>query len=202
MLRSRLASQRLVSRSQCLGASLVQQSRRRASTSVAHPEEHIEPSSGRSEDFSAPIWRYTALAAVGGFLWYHYSLRFSPALNEDDREPGEIYEDERKPFISRWLAYHSPDASQDVKTKSVARLAWIMNESDQQILLQSARRPRMRAIRYPAAFEQASPNGLIVGNQVDMTGIKFRPEHAVFDQAKHKEDLSVDDEGEQEQDDE
>jgi len=96
---------------------------------------------------------------------YRVSLQYTPAakgpaLDEahDPHEQPVEAADKDMPYLTRYLAYHMPREGL-WKERADKHLELTLQQAEDQLLLQDAQRPKMRRLRYPGSFEQASPHG-------------------------------------------
>ena len=104
---------------------------------VRYNSSHTGASEGVTEDFSSPIWRNTALLGVTSYLLYKADQLYA------ERHEGQGY-------AAALMEYYLPDPelwrSRNVKHFDLGKEA-----ADARLLLQSAQKPSMRQLRYPAS---------------------------------------------------
>ncbi|KDN51380.1 hypothetical protein K437DRAFT_254787 [Tilletiaria anomala UBC 951] len=135
-----------------------------------------------NEGFSAPIWRNTFFLLIAGVVAYRLSemqastsSAHSSHVNADEHDDSEEAADTR-PFLTRYIAYYTTPA--DVwKRRNAKHYELVKEEAEKKLFFQDAERPPVHRFRYPQTFEQASPHGLPVGAQVDLSDLKVKTEN-------------------------
>ncbi|GAA5900104.1 hypothetical protein JCM8208_002015 [Rhodotorula glutinis] len=146
---------------------------RLASTTAAHdphagPAEHYP-----QEGFNAPFWRRLSLAALALAIY----LRAAP---DDLADQVEHLAEQKLPWVTRYIEHNlSPDADK-FKERNDRHLELAKQAADDKLLFQEAERPRVRRMRYLGTFDQASPNGIEVGSQADLSGLVIKAEKDDF----------------------
>ncbi|KAL8292856.1 hypothetical protein RQP46_000550 [Phenoliferia psychrophenolica] len=145
-----------------------------ARATLARPSshDHHTPSSGAEEvypeeGFNAPVWRYLAVGSLAVAL----AIRLAPAsapVTEENPSP-----------ITTYLAAHMPEAGL-WKARAAKHLELAKEAADDKLLFQDAERPKVRRLRYLGTFEQASPNGIPVGSQADLSDLVIKSEKDDF----------------------
>lgn len=126
--------------------------------------------------FSGPFWRNTLLAVILSYTAYQISGIYTPAAQGADIEhshsptakPNEA-DDESKPFLTRYIAYHMPRES-TWKQRNDKHLELSIKAAEDKLLLSDAQRPKIRRLRYPGMFEQASPHCAYYFTNVKLCG--------------------------------
>ncbi|KAI9313533.1 hypothetical protein BX666DRAFT_2030315 [Dichotomocladium elegans] len=112
------------------------------------------------ETFNANIWRNAVLAAIAGVAWYR--------IDQHITDLGE----EKHPF-TKWIEYHMTPAAEKDKFNNEA-LDRASQLAEYRLIAQDAQRAPVYRMRYPEAFERASPRGLVTGQQADLSDLKVR----------------------------
>ncbi|KAK4688317.1 hypothetical protein P7C73_g1791, partial [Tremellales sp. Uapishka_1] len=129
--------------------------------------------------FLSPTWRNTFILLTAAVLIYPYlpspstsaaSPSLSPASFSHTAAPGS-----EAPLVTRWLAKITPEASVWQK-RNEKHLELINEAAGERLLFQEAERPRVLRLKYPSSFEQASPNSIPVGSQIDLADLKVKHE--------------------------
>ncbi|GAA6043620.1 hypothetical protein JCM8097_008293 [Rhodosporidiobolus ruineniae] len=140
--------------------------------STAHVEAGVEESYPQ-EGFNAPFWRYLAVGAVGVAVY----LRAAPVHFASKNPDADLDE---QPWLTRYIAYNlAPDADK-WKARNDKHLELAKQAADDKLLFQEAEKSRMRRMRYLGTFDQASPNGIPVGSQADLSGLVIKSEKDDF----------------------
>ncbi|CCF49653.1 hypothetical protein NDA11_003826 [Ustilago hordei] len=137
-----------------------------------------------SENFGAPIWRYTFLGAIAVFGLYRIStLHADPhpsrASSSGRSAPGNESEDnlhsegQQKPWLTRYIEHWSTPTSV-WKERNARHLELVKEKAEERLLFQDAERPPVHRLRYTQIFEQASPHAVAPGSQVDLSDLKIK----------------------------
>ncbi|CBQ72395.1 conserved hypothetical protein [Sporisorium reilianum SRZ2] len=136
-----------------------------------------------SENFGAPIWRYTFLGAIAAFGLYRIStLHADPhpsrASSSGRSAPGNESEDNlhvegEKPWLTRYIE-HWTTPSSVWKERNARHLELVKEKAEERLLFQDAERPPVHRLRYTQIFEQASPHAVGPGTQVDLSDLKIK----------------------------
>lgn len=110
-----------------------------------------------SENFGAPIWRYTFLGAIAVFGLYRIStLHADPhpsrASSSGRSAPGNESEDNlhvegEKPWLTRYIE-HWTTPSSVWKERNARHLELVREKAEERLLLQDAERPPVHRFRY------------------------------------------------------
>ncbi|GAA6010321.1 hypothetical protein JCM11491_006266 [Sporobolomyces phaffii] len=119
------------------------------------------------EGFNAPFWRNLSLAAIGIALY----LRIAPSTSSDD---------DSEPWLTRYIAYNLAPSADKFKERNEKHLEAAKQLADDKLLFQEAEKPRVKRMRYLGSFDQASPNGIPVGSQADLSGLVIKSEKQDF----------------------
>ncbi|CDU25720.1 uncharacterized protein SPSC_05891 [Sporisorium scitamineum] len=148
-----------------------------SSSSAAADEEYP------SENFGAPIWRYTFSGAIAAFGLYRIStLHADPhpsrASSSGRSAPGNESEDNlhlegEKPWLTRYIE-HWTTPSSVWKERNARHLELVKEKAEERLLFQDAERPPVHRLRYTGTFEQASPHAVGPGTQVDLSDLKIK----------------------------
>ncbi|GAA5826485.1 hypothetical protein JCM11251_002391 [Rhodosporidiobolus azoricus] len=125
------------------------------------------------EGFNAPFWRWLSLAGVGIFVY----TRAAPV----HLAPTEGADLEEQPWLTRYIAYNLNPTSEKWKARNDKHLELAKQAADDKLLFQEAERSRMRRLRYLGTFDQASPNGIEVGSQADLSDLVIKSEKQDFE---------------------
>ncbi|GAA5978847.1 hypothetical protein JCM5350_004843 [Sporobolomyces pararoseus] len=139
-----------------------------STTTAEHSTEHFP-----QEGFNAPFWRKLSLAAIGIALY----LRIAPSSNESEQQ-GESTE----PWLTRYIAYNLAPSAEKFKERNEKHLEAAKQYADDKLLFQEAEKPRVKRMRYLGTFDQASPNGIPVGSQADLSGLVIKSEKQDFEE--------------------
>ncbi|KAI5481165.1 hypothetical protein MNV49_005600 [Pseudohyphozyma bogoriensis] len=147
---------------------------------AAHDHAHADSNAGDvfpEEGFNAPFWRNGVIFALSLALVY----RLTPAASADSNEESPI---------TKYLAFHMPDKQLWVD-RSVKHLEMAKQAADDRLLFQEAESSKVKRIKYPGVFQQASPN-FAVGSQADLSDLVIKSERDDF--AFGKQESAEDDE--------
>lgn len=103
--------------------------------------------------FKSKLWPFTVAAAITSFIVYRVSARHAlePTAplekTEEEGLPAE-YEDETKPFLTRYLAYHFPDKRKR-EQRADEHLRSVLQIKEDKLLVQAAEKQRLRTRRFP-----------------------------------------------------
>ncbi|BGP16894.1 hypothetical protein JCM10213_007339 [Rhodosporidiobolus nylandii] len=143
----------------------------RNGSTAAHVEEAAEHYP--QEGFNAPFWWKLAVAGVAVAAWSRAApVHFAPKAGEEDLE--------QQPWLTRYIAYNLNPTSDKWRERNEKHLELAKQAADDKLLFQEAEKSRMRRMRYPGAFGQASPNGIEVGSQADLSGLVIKSEKDDF----------------------
>ncbi|EST08467.1 hypothetical protein PSEUBRA_001885 [Kalmanozyma brasiliensis GHG001] len=136
-----------------------------------------------SENFGAPIWRWTFLGAVAVFGLYRIStLHADPhpsrASSSGRSAPGNESEDNlhvegEKPWLTRYIENWTTPSSV-WKERNARHLELVKEKAEERLLFQDAERPPVHRLRYTQIFEQASPHAVAPGSQADLSDLKIK----------------------------
>ncbi|SPO26265.1 uncharacterized protein UTRI_02541 [Ustilago trichophora] len=136
-----------------------------------------------TENFGAPIWRYTFLGAIAVFGLYRIStLHADPhpsrASSSGRSAPGNqsednLHTDAQKPWLTRYIEHWSTPSSV-WKERNARHLELAKQKAEERLLFQDAERPPVHRLRYTESFEQASPHAIATGSQVDLSDLKIK----------------------------
>ncbi|GAA5831652.1 hypothetical protein JCM3766R1_004967 [Sporobolomyces carnicolor] len=135
-----------------------------SSTTAEHSTEHFP-----QEGFNAPFWRRLSLAAIGIALY----LRIAPSSDSDNAS---------EPWLTRYIAYNLAPSADKFKERNEKHLEAAKQLADDKLLFQEAEKPRVKRMRYLGTFDQASPNGIPVGSQADLSGLVIKSEKQDFEE--------------------
>ncbi|GAA5832877.1 hypothetical protein JCM5353_003738 [Sporobolomyces roseus] len=144
---------------------------RPSSIRLASSHAHSEPSSTEhfpQEGFNAPFWRNLSLAAIGLALY----LRLAPSASSSDEQS--------EPWLTRYIAHNLAPSADKFKARNEKHLELAKQAADDKLLFQEAEKPRIKRLRYLGTFDQASPNGIPVGSQADLSGLVIKSEKQDF----------------------
>ncbi|KAM0789258.1 hypothetical protein ACM66B_000101 [Microbotryomycetes sp. NB124-2] len=144
---------------------------RLGSTSAASDAGEVYPEEG----FNAPFW--TKLA-VGG-LAVALVLRLAPAPPEATGQDDQDQENDA-PWITRYITHNLTPATGLWKQRNERHLELAIEAANDKLLIQEAEKPKIRRLRYLGSFDQASPNGIPVGSQADLTDLVIKHEKDDF----------------------
>ncbi|GAA6058907.1 hypothetical protein JCM10212_002859 [Sporobolomyces blumeae] len=137
-----------------------------SSHAAAEPSTDVFPQEG----FNAPFWRRLSLAAIGLALY----LRIAPSSDaSEDGEPKEAW-------LTRYIAYNLSPSAEKFRERNEKHLELAKQAADDKLLFQEAEKPRIKRLRYLGTFDQASPNGIPVGSQADLSGLVIKSEKQDF----------------------
>ncbi|GAA5896405.1 hypothetical protein JCM6882_001005 [Rhodosporidiobolus microsporus] len=144
--------------------------RSRQASSHAHAESSSEVYP--QEGFNAPFWRWLSLAGVGVFVYSRAApVHLAPKDGADLDE---------QPWLTRYIAYNLAPSADKWKARNDKHLELAKEAADDKLLFQEAERSRMRRMRYLGTFDQASPNGIEVGSQADLSDLVIKSEKDDF----------------------
>ncbi|GAA5872931.1 hypothetical protein JCM8547_003267 [Rhodosporidiobolus lusitaniae] len=124
------------------------------------------------EGFNAPWWKWIALSGVGAFVF----SRVAPMhLAPKEGEPVDA-----QPWLTRYIAYNLAPSADKWKERNDKHLELAKQAADDKLLFQEAEKSRMRRLRYLGAFDSASPNGIPVGSQADLSNLVIKSEKDDF----------------------
>lgn len=146
---------RLLCKSQLLKQSPIRQVARSYGTESKHAAQHFP-----EESFGGNAWRNGLIAVIAGVAWYR--------IDQHVTHSG----DEKHPF-TKWIEYHMT-TSEEKDSTNQANLISATAAAEYKLFAQEAQRAPIYRMRYPEAFERASPRGLTAGNQVDLSDLKIR----------------------------
>ncbi|WRT70935.1 uncharacterized protein IL334_007934 [Kwoniella shivajii] len=129
-----------------------------------------------TESFFTPFWRNTLILTTLTVLIYPYlpspsSSTTSPSL--DPETFSQSTKDKSLPYITRLLTQITPEAKVWTE-RNDKHLELTKEAAETKLLFQEAERPRVWRMRYPSAFEQASPHSIPVGSQTDLSDLKVQ----------------------------
>ncbi|SAM09717.1 hypothetical protein [Absidia glauca] len=114
----------------------------------------------KEETFSNNVWRNTIILAIAGVVWYRVDERMT--------DQG----DEKHPF-TRWIEFHM-NKSHENDEIAQANLDNANKIAEYRLVYQDAQRPPIYRMRYPEAFERASPRALVAGTHCDLSDVNVR----------------------------
>ena len=110
-----------------------------------------------SENFGAPIWRYTFLGAIAAFGLYRIStLHADPhpsrASSSGRSAPGnesedDFHDDEHKPWLTRYIEHWTTPMSV-WKERNARHLELVKEKAEERLFFQDAERPPVHRLRY------------------------------------------------------
>ncbi|KAI8374945.1 hypothetical protein EDC96DRAFT_497364 [Choanephora cucurbitarum] len=113
------------------------------------------------ESFGTNAWRNGVIAVVAGLVWFRVDQHMTGSG------------DEKHPF-TRWIEYRMMTTAEENDKVNHTNLAGAEAAAQYKLFYQEAQRSPIHRMRYPEAFERASPRGLAAGNQVDLSDLKIR----------------------------
>ncbi|GAA5815351.1 hypothetical protein MFLAVUS_008858 [Mucor flavus] len=146
---------RLLCKSQILKQTPIRQVARSYATESKQAAQHFP-----EESFGGNAWRNGVIAVVAGVAWYR--------IDQHITHSG----DEKHPF-TKWIEYRMTP-SEENDSINQANLAGATAAAEYKLFAQDAQRAPIYRLRYPESFENASPRGLITGNQADLSDLKIR----------------------------
>ncbi|ORY98757.1 hypothetical protein BCR43DRAFT_471139 [Syncephalastrum racemosum] len=112
------------------------------------------------ESFGNNVWRNATLLAIAGVVWYRVDQHLTG--QGDDKHP-----------FTKWIEYHMTPSSENDRFNQ-ATLEEAEKLAEYRLIAQDAQRAPIYRMRYPESFERASPRGLQVGLQCDLSDLKVR----------------------------
>ncbi|KAI7873106.1 uncharacterized protein EV154DRAFT_452749 [Mucor mucedo] len=146
---------RLICKAQLLKGSPVRQVARSYATESNQATHHFA-----EESFGNNFWRNSVIAVVATAAWFRVDQHLVGA--SDEKHP-----------ITKWFEYHMTTSEQNDQINH-ANLAGATAAAEYKLFAQDAQRAPIHRMRNPESFENASPRGLVTGNQVDLTDLKIR----------------------------
>jgi len=133
--------------------------------STEHQEHHHEQPQDQypPETFGTPFWRNVLIISVVGFAAY----RFMPA---DPFGYGEDFASS----VHRYLRHHLHTPAQIYEERNIKHLELSLNAAKDKIVLEDAERPKIRRLRGPGMFDNASPFNVPIGTQVDLSDLVIK----------------------------
>ncbi|WWC64978.1 uncharacterized protein I303_107592 [Kwoniella dejecticola CBS 10117] len=129
-----------------------------------------------TESFFNPFWRNTLILTTISVLVYPYLPSTSTNTTSPSLDPetfSKSTKDSSLPAVTRLLASITPKA--EVWTQRNDKHLELSKEAaETKLLFQEAERPKVLRMRYPSAFEQASPHNIAVGSQTDLSDLKVQ----------------------------
>ncbi|WVQ95423.1 hypothetical protein IAU59_002520 [Kwoniella sp. CBS 9459] len=171
-----------------LNAAATAAARRSISTSPRRSAGHDDHSHGHAEtgdsdaytneSFFTPVWRNTFILVTASILIYPYlpspsSSTTSPSLDPETFSQIAKSKDSSIPWLTKKLADITPEAKVWTE-RNDKHLELTKEAAETKLLFQEAERPKVLRMRYPSAFEQASPHNIPVGSQADLTDLKVQ----------------------------
>ncbi|SCZ89263.1 BZ3500_MvSof-1268-A1-R1_Chr9g10348 [Microbotryum saponariae] len=142
---------------------------------VDHNAGDVFPEEGKdavfSPCFNAPFYSKIAFAAVAAFVL----IRMSPATNPTTSESQD-----EKPYITRYIEHNLTPRAGVFKEHNQRHLEMAIAAAEDKLLFQEAERPRVRRMRNPGMFDQASPHAIPVGSQADLSNLVIKSEQDDF----------------------
>ncbi|KAN0060358.1 hypothetical protein ACQY0O_007687 [Thecaphora frezii] len=136
-----------------------------------------------AEGFTSPLWGYTLLAGLAGVAVYRIStLHADPhpsrASSSGRSAPGNesednLHADEAKPWLTRYIEHWTTPTSV-WKERNLRHLDLAREKAEERLFLQDAERPPVHRLRFPQAFEIASPHNVAPGSQADLSDLKVK----------------------------
>ncbi|KAH8119370.1 hypothetical protein DFH11DRAFT_1540196 [Phellopilus nigrolimitatus] len=164
-----MSAMRAVSRpARSLSSNLVRQ--RRFASHDSHDSHHHESHDSTvypKEGFTGPIWRNTAIAALGLYA----VANFLPEILEGSTsEDGE----HEAPWLTRVLAFHAPSIEEWARTNG-QHLVQVEELARNAFIVQTAKPSPVVRYKNPLKFEQVSPHRTPVGGMSDMSDLVVKP---------------------------
>ncbi|WOO82640.1 uncharacterized protein LOC62_04G006122 [Vanrija pseudolonga] len=148
------------------------------STSAARRGGHSGGSSHADtvETFFDAKWATRALlVSAAVLLWPYLPERPTSAASPSLAPAAAEKEATSAPsFITRAIASGTKEDAENWAKRNDQHLALTREQADEKILVQEAERPKVWRMRYPSSFEQASPHGIPVGSQADLSDLKVK----------------------------
>ncbi|KAL1409094.1 hypothetical protein Q8F55_005918 [Vanrija albida] len=148
------------------------------STSAARRGGHSGGSThaNTEETFFDAKWATRALLVSAAVLLWPYlparpTAAASPSLAPDAAEKEAA---DAPSFITRAIASGTKEDAANWAKRNDKHLELARAQADDKILVQEAERPKVWRLRYPSAFEQASPHAIAVGSQADLSDLKIK----------------------------
>ncbi|KAL7420946.1 hypothetical protein Q5752_004900 [Cryptotrichosporon argae] len=143
----------------------------------AHGHDHADSSANTTETFLNPTWRNTLLLTFAAVLIYPYLPSPKAASASPSLSPAGLADARKKdaPYLTRLLARLTPDAALWTE-RNDRHLELTKEAAGTRLLFQEAERPKVWRMRYPSAFEQASPHAIPVGSQADLSKLEVKGE--------------------------
>ncbi|WVF67806.1 hypothetical protein IAT40_002567 [Kwoniella sp. CBS 6097] len=146
--------------------------------SHGHGQEAGDSDAYTNESFFTPVWRNTFILVTASILIYPYlpspsSSTTSPSLDPETFSQIAKSKDSSIPWLTKKLADITPKAKVWTE-RNDKHLELTKEAAETKLLFQEAERPKVLRMRYPSAFEQASPHNIPVGSQADLTDLKVQ----------------------------
>ncbi|WVQ86201.1 hypothetical protein IAT38_008369 [Cryptococcus sp. DSM 104549] len=141
-----------------------------------HHVHEADPDVYKHESLLSPGWRpFWAVLAVTILAWPFIPApaqgSFSPSLDPEGFAAGR--KDPNLPWITRWIlnSMPTPEQNREAREKYLRSDIELANSVN---VTAEAEIPKVRKLRYPSTFEQASPNQIAVGSQADLSDLKVQ----------------------------
>ncbi|CAM0138834.1 hypothetical protein VKS41_005952 [Umbelopsis sp. WA50703] len=149
---------RILARSRALPS--VRQVISRRGYATEHVKHAGEQPKFQPETFGSNAWRNTMFVVIAGLVWYRVDQHIT--TSGDEKHP-----------ITKWVEYHMTPATENDRVAS-EHLDHAVSKAEDRLLFQEAQRAPVYRMRYPEAFERASPHAIAVGSQVDLSDLKVK----------------------------
>ncbi|KAG0151145.1 hypothetical protein CROQUDRAFT_130124 [Cronartium quercuum f. sp. fusiforme G11] len=151
-------------------------------SSYSHPSIDSDGTPFESpEGFSNSLFLWGAASLVGLAAYQTFSPASSPAsankpVSQTSGGTDLIVEaeDEQKPWLTRYLAYHFASDPEDLKKINEHNMAVVFESADKAFFKAGIEKPAIRRLRNGGGFDIASPYGLIPGAQTDLSDLKIK----------------------------
>ncbi|GAA6003074.1 hypothetical protein JCM10207_001972 [Rhodosporidiobolus poonsookiae] len=124
------------------------------------------------EGFNASFWWKLSVVGVGAFVY----SRVAPV----HLAPKEGANLDEQPWLTRYIAYNLNPSADKWRARNDKHLELAKEAAEDKLLFQEAEKSRIRRLRYLGTFDQASPNGIPVGSQADLSGLRIKSEKEDF----------------------
>ncbi|CAO3680700.1 unnamed protein product [Umbelopsis vinacea] len=149
---------RILARSRILPSTRQTISRR--SYATEHVKHAGDEPKFQPETFGSNVWRNTMFAVIAGLVWYRVDQHIT--TSGEDKHP-----------ITKWVEYHMTSAAENDRV-AAEHLDQAVTKAEDKLLFQEAKRSPVYRMRYPEAFERASPHALSVGSQADLSDLQVK----------------------------
>ncbi|MBW0516605.1 hypothetical protein O181_056320 [Austropuccinia psidii MF-1] len=146
----------------------------RSGTSHAGSQAFYGPEYETHEGFGNPLFLVTGAGIVALALYQTYST--SATSQHANNSSGTILaeEDEHKPWLTRYLAYHFVTDPQEGKKVEAHNLAVVFDAADKAYVKASIERPKIRRLANAGDFKIASPYGVFPTSETDFSDLRIK----------------------------